>query len=303
MPNANIHTRHLWVDEDGAEFLRNRDPSECLSLLRSVERVIVVTHGYNVPWDGGRRSLAKFIESIIAEGALSLETRESLILNTCWSGYRNVVPIGPQGDAFDAMTYPLMMKRAIGSGETLGEFLLTQASSIKRLDIVSHSLGSVVALETLDVFADGAPDVLRGSNGSFCAAACDWDWPRARYANVVSNLGSFQVLLSENDRTLTIAREFGDRALAWWSKIAPSYGDANYRKALGAVGPFGRRTELSSPDHPTLHCVDLTDEGFDHDSYVPHWDSTPDTSANGLEKTKHRKRTAAIVAAGLRKTW
>lgn len=197
--------------------------------------VILVTHGFNVGYASGLRSLA------LLEQALDLDP-QSVYVGVLWPGDW-VVP---------AINYPFAVRIAQRSGLSLGAFCNTWLTKARSVSLVSHSLGARVILEAVQML-DRPPKLV-----CVTAGAVNDDCFAVEYPDVAAKTKDVQNLASRRDQVLALAYPAGDL-------IAELLHDdhAPFVRALGRDGPGRPYPAKVSP------LVIPDDDGFGHLDYFP----------------------------------
>jgi hypothetical protein len=201
------------------------------------KHVLFVTHGFNVTYAEGVRSLARFAASL----ALPPNVK--------------VVPVLWPGDFYvRGINYPIASVAAIDSGRGLAA-LCNGALAGKALgfSFMSHSLGARVVLEAVAGLAGRARMlcITAGAVNDDCLS------PGGEYAAVAAKADHIYNLASLEDEVLRLAYPVGN--LIGWI-FAPHHGA--FQQALGRGGP--RPPALPPTDPHQIPDV----QAYDHGNYL-----------------------------------
>lgn len=199
------------------------------------KRLVIATHGFNVSYANGLRSLATL------EDRLALPP-EQLFIGLVWPG-DFWLPV---------VNYPAEAGDAVRVGRLLAAFLNEQARGTSGLAFVSHSLGARVLLEAVKRL-NVAADLM-----VLTAAAVDDDVLSRQYDAARRNAAAVSVLASRSDRVLRLAYPAGD----FVSDVFYD-DDSPFAAALGGQGSRPRRVE-----RVTNHQI-ADSAGYDHGDYFP----------------------------------
>ena len=209
--------------------------SETMPALARGKDVLLATHGFNVPYVAGLRSLSRL------ELGLAMRPNE-LFLGVLWPGDW-VIP---------AVNYPFEDKIAMHAGRLLGAWCNRWLSGARSLSFVSHSLGARVVMEACEALKQPA-QVLCVTAGAVNAGCLNEE-----YASAARNTGAVVTLASAKDHVLSLAFPIGDL-------IADILDDDHrpFERALGRKGP-------TKPYGPTISPWEIPDDAaFDHGDYLP----------------------------------
>jgi hypothetical protein len=206
-----------------------------LSILAKGKDVLLATHGFNVSYENGLRSLGHL------EAALDMGPGE-LFLGVLWPGDW-VIP---------AVNYPFEDKVASRSGAFLGDFCNRCLAGSKSLSFLSHSLGGRVILEAIG--ATNRPIrracITAGAVNSGCLGE--------EYKLAAAKCGQIRVLSSRKDLVLEFAYPPGDFLADVLDPDHPPF-----EAALGRGGPTGTFGAAIIP----TEIPDL--DSYDHGDYFP----------------------------------
>ena len=233
---------------------------DAIAPLARRKRVILATHGFNVSYESGLRSLARLEESLVIRP-------DELFLGVLWPG-DFIIP---------AINYPLENGVATKSGRFLARFCDDQLGRAAAIVMLSHSLGGRVILEAIKHSRRRIERacIAAGAVGDRCFVE--------EYAAAWSNCGSIITLSSMSDTVLEYAYPIGD-TLA--DAIFPDHRELE--AALGRRGPappgLTGVTPYQIPDDPP----------YLHSDYYP-----PSDLAEDHPDAKWR-RVAAFMSAAAR---
>jgi hypothetical protein len=210
-------------------------PYEAIPAIVKARNVLLATHGFNVDYVNGLRSLGR-LESLVAP------TASEVVLGVLWPGDW-VIP---------AVNYPFEEKVAKDVGKRLAAFCNRWLAGAASLSFASHSLGARVVLEAVAGLNRNARQVCitAGAIGADCLAA--------EYEAAAARADSIVTLSSMEDKVLSLAYPVGDF-------IADLLDQDHklFERALGREGPerpFGPQvTAAQIPDQPP----------YDHGDYFP----------------------------------
>jgi hypothetical protein len=204
-------------------------------ILARGKDVFLVTHGFNVSYENGLRSLAQL------EARLALRPNE-LFLGVLWPGDW-IVP---------AVNYPVEDGIASRSGQLLGQFCNQWLKQAASLSMVSHSLGARVILEAIKASAR------RVRRACITAGAVNDGCLAEEYAAAASNCDAFTTLSSMMDQVLSIAYPPGD--------LAADVLDPDHPPFQAALGRHGPRPPAPTSLRP-YQIPDVAD--YNHSDYYP----------------------------------
>lgn len=206
-----------------------------LDLIFAGRDVALITHGFNVGYVSGMRSLARL------EQTLGLAP-QSLFVGVLWPGDW-VVP---------AINYPFAVDVARQSGAKLGAFCNAWLGKARSVSLVSHSLGARVILEAAQIL-ERPPRLI-----CLTAGAVNDDCLSTEYQAAAARAKGVQTLGSRCDKVLSLAYPAGDI-------IAEILHDDHtpFQRALGRAGP-------RAPWPVTVAPTEIPDaEDFGHGDYLP----------------------------------
>ena len=210
-------------------------PFESVPALVQGKNVLLATHGFNVGYQDGVRSLGRFSQSLAP-------TSNEFVFGVLWPGDW-VIP---------AINYPFEEKIAAHAGQLLGKFCNRWLTGAGNLSLVSHSLGARVVLE-----AAGALN-RRARTLCITAGAIGADCLTASYRAAAANCDAIQTLSSMEDMVLAMAFPVGD--------IIADILDLDHKpfeRALGRRGP-------EVPYGPTVAPFQIPDAAdYGHGDYLP----------------------------------
>jgi hypothetical protein len=224
--------------------------------------VLFLTHGFNVSYAEGARSLARLA------GALPFGDQVM------------IVPVLWPGDFYvPAVNYPAASVGAIGAGQALGDLCNAWLAKATTLSFVSHSLGARVVLEAV-----GRLKGRRARMLCVTAGAVNDDCLTTEYADAVTNAEHVYTVASAKDRVLQLAYPVGDLI---GQIFTPDHG--LYQEALGRHGP--------SPAAPVYPQQIPCDQDYDHGNYLPSSKPNvpPPASADPLDKANKWKRVRDFI--------
>lgn len=195
--------------------------------------VVFVTHGFNVTFIAGLRSIGRFA------ARLKLD-ENALVVGVLWPGDVRVPFTGTAGIA---VNYPLASKGAIGAGQSLGDLCNGALSGAASFSFVSHSLGARVVLE--------AVQRLKAKARLLCvtAGAINNDCLTGQYADAAEHALTTRVLASTQDWVLQVLFQIGDPVSQVLDHLPGHLGPDDhppFRLALGRLGP---QPKIPAPVH------------------------------------------------------
>jgi hypothetical protein len=242
--SVSIHARNppviLYGDGDAADPAFRPASAAELGIAARGKNVLFVTHGFNVPYINGVRSLGRLV-SRIAPGS------DALVVAVLWPGDFYV----------PAVNYPQASVPAMESGQGLAALCNASLGGALSLSFASHSLGARVVLE--------AVKGLKGRARMLCvtAGAVNDDCLTGEYAMVPKKTDAVYTLASVNDWVLQIAYPAGDLI----GQLFTSDHGA-FQEALGRHGPQPRAPAPVTP----WQIPDTQDYG--HLDYMPSSEKT-----------------------------
>lgn len=178
----------------------NAPPPARSEALYHCNEVTFIIHGFNVSEKKGRESLTKLAK------ILDNDKPDTAVVIVLWPGDS---PIGP-------ISYPFSEgKQAIDTAMQLSRFIEDDVGRKATINIVAHSLGCQVALETVlrlsAMAADGDEDYPIAQICLFAAAVDDFSlsMPK-RFKHAVSRAQRVLVLSSKDDSVLKFMYPIGD---------------------------------------------------------------------------------------------
>ena len=237
-----------------------------LKSLAKGKRVVLASHGFNVSYVDGLRSLARL------ETAMAMRSGE-LFLGVLWPG----------DFAIPAINYPFEDKVAMHAGKRLGGFCNQWLAGATSLSFVSHSLGARVILQAVETLDRPARHVC------VTAGAVNADCLSTEYAASARQSRAVSTLSSREDMVLALAFPLAD-------PIADILDEDHrpFERALGREGPMSpygdNITPYQIPDDPA----------YGHGDYLPPSDFKDD------DPTGEWTRAAAFIARAVRgeaQTW
>jgi hypothetical protein len=219
---------------DGAALALSAVPSFQAGALFAGKHVLFVTHGFNVPYQGGANSLELLGRYLKLAGPY-------LYVGMLWPG-----------DAWiPVVDYPFEGNVAIDCGKRLADFCNTVCVGAQSLSFASHSLGARFLLQAIAG--------LRRRAKLLClmAGAVNRDCLVGEYAAAAANCDRIAALASHKDDVLKLAFTIGD-------PFADLLHDDHtpFQPALGYNGPSVPTTVRAPWQIP-----DASDYG--HGSYMP----------------------------------
>ena len=223
-------------------------PYESIPAFVKGKNVLLATHGFNVGYVDGLRSLGR-LESLLAP------TPSEFVFGVLWPGDW-IIP---------AINYPLEESIATHAGQLLGQFCNDWLAGAQSISFSSHSLGARVVLEAVATLNRKARNIciMAGAIGADCLTA--------EYQPAAANCDRVVTLSSMEDMVLALAYPPGDL-------IADILDDDHkpFERALGREGPD---QPLGLPS-AAEQIPDASDYG--HGDYLPPSDVTaqvPDPTA------------------------
>jgi len=199
------------------------------------KHVFFITHGFNVSYADGVRSLARF--------AARLALPENvLVVGVLWPG-DFYIPV---------VNYPAASVPAMESGAALGDLCNKQFAGALSLSFFSHSLGARVVLEAVKALKNRKAHML-----CISAGAVNDDCLTGEYKTVVGNTVHTYNLASAKDTVLQIAFPVGDLIGQLFV-----HDHSLFQEALGRHGP---NPPAPSPTDP--HQIPDV-QGYDHGNYL-----------------------------------
>lgn len=203
-------------------------------LLRGRD-VILATHGFNVSYVSGLRSLARL------EAALALTPGEAY-LGVLWPGDW-IVP---------AVNYPFEDGVASSAGRLLAGFINRWLVSARSVSVVSHSLGARVVLAAV------AASNRRIKRACIAAGAVNAGCLAEEFAAANANCDSIVTLSSRADKVLEFAYPPGD--------LLADALDPDHPPGQSAMGRGGPQIPFAS----WVRAYEIADaDGYDHGDYLP----------------------------------
>ncbi|MBI3568725.1 MAG: alpha/beta hydrolase [Gemmatimonadetes bacterium] len=198
--------------------------------------VLFVTHGFNVSYQDGARSLAML-------GARLACTDSELFIGVLWPGDW-WLPV---------VNYPFEGEVAIDCGRRVAAFAARWMAGAQSISLASHSLGARVVLETAERLSQPARSL------TVTAGAVNHDCLATQYADAASNAVAVSVLASQQDWVLKLAFRIGD-------PISELLRDDHspFQPALGYDGPHG-----ALPDSLHGPWQIPPSANYGHGSYLP----------------------------------
>lgn len=219
------------------------------------KHVLVATHGFNVGFENGVRSLDRL-------GAY-------LNLGPGWAFVGVLWP----GDFFiPVVNYSWEADDAVKSGRRLARYLNAVGAGANSFSFLSHSLGARVVLE--------AAGAMGRKVRSICvtAAAADDNTLTTGHNLARTNCGPISVLSSLQDKTLFLAYPVGD-----FFSDATYDRDSPWKGALGRYGSNPREPEVIN--HPIPRAAD-----YDHGDYFPPGGPKPVPTGKWTAVADHARR-------------
>jgi hypothetical protein len=229
----------------------------------SGKNVVFVTHGFNVSYDDGVRSLGPL------EAELGLGPND-LFVGVLWPG-DFWIPV---------VNYPFEGTVAIDCGRRIAAFCKRFMPAAQSYSFISHSLGARLVLEAV-------ANLDRARVVCLTAGAINRDCLDAEYASVRSRAASIAILASHSDWVLKVAYAVGD-------PISDLLHD-DHRPFQSALGYDGPAVPGETPIVPPWQIPDGQD--FGHHDYLP----KPDTGPTG--KSLEAAGFMARALRGERQTW
>lgn len=228
--------------------------------------VILATHGFNVSYVSGLRSLSRL------EQALALGNNDAF-LGVLWPGDW-ILP---------AINYPFENGVASKAGRLLADFINRWLGSARSISLVSHSLGARVVLTAI-----------RGSTrrircACIAAGAVNAGCLTEEFAAASANCDRIVTLSSRADTVLRFAYPPGD--------LLADVFDPDHKPFEAAIGRDGPRTPWASWVRP---CEIPENEDYNHSDYLPPAVVGED-DANG--RWQKSARFMANVLRGQSPTW
>jgi hypothetical protein len=243
-------------------------PYETVPSLVSNKDVLLVTHGFNVSYVDGLRSLGR-LESLVTPGP------SEFVFSVLWPGDW-VIP---------AVNYPFTEKIATQVGKRLSAFCNRWLAGARSLSFASHSLGARVVLQTVAGLTRKAHHVC------LTAGAIEADCLTAEYQAATANSDAIVTLSSMEDKVLSPAYPVGD--------LIADILDVDHKpfeRALGREGP-------ASPFGPPVAADQIPDlPPYDHGDYLPPADLTQ-AVPNAAAKWTNTTAFIARAFRGATQTW
>jgi len=223
-------------------------PYESVPALVKGKDILLITHGFNVGYVDGLRSLGR-MENLLAP------TSAERVFGVLWPGDW-IIP---------AINYPFEENIASHAGQLLGKFCNDWLSGSRSISFASHSLGARVVLQATAALSRSARNlcIMAGAVGADCLTA--------EYQTAAANCDKIVTLSSMEDMVLALAYPPGDL-------IADILDDDHkpFEQALGRDGP----------DQPLIlpsAAEQIDDEkDYGHGDYLPPSDmntAVPDPNA------------------------
>ena len=243
-------------------------PYESIPALVKGKDVLLATHGFNVGYVDGLRSLGR-LETVLAP------TAGEMVFGVLWPG----------DWAIPGINFPFEEKIAGHAGQLLGAFCNRWLAGARSLSFVSHSLGARVVLEAVAGLQTKARTlcITAGAIGADCLSA--------QYQAAAANCLSVVTLSSMEDLVLSLAYPVGD--------IIADILDMDHKpfeRALGREGP-------ETPFGPPISAAQIPDAAdYNHGDYLPPADlaaPVPDPNAKWTQSAGFMAR----AFRGMRQTW
>jgi hypothetical protein len=232
-----------------------------LPILVRDRDVLLATHGFNVSYDSGLRSLARL------EQTLGMRSNE-IFLGVLWPG----------DWAIPAINYPFEDRIASQAGKLLGGFCNSWLGSARSVSMLSHSLGARVVLDAIQASRR------RIKRACITAGAVNAACLAEEYAKASANCDEIRTLSSRGDLVLQFAFPPGDMLADLLDPDHPPF-----EAALGRGGP-------ASPQGANVRAYEIPDTPrYDHSDYMPPSDITKPLDPNGKWA-----KSAAFMAAAFR---
>jgi hypothetical protein len=210
---------------------------ETIPALVKNKNVLLATHGFNVSYVDGLRSLGR-LETVLAP------TAGEVVFGVLWPG----------DWAIPAVNYPFEDKIAAQSGRLLAAFCNRWLAGAANLSLMSHSLGARVMLETL-----AGLQGRRVRNLCIAAGAIGADCLTDQYPAAVENCDAVVTLSSMEDLVLSLAFPVGD--------LIADILDADHKPFQRALGREGPETPYPTPPIGADQIPD--GDGYNHGDYLP----------------------------------
>jgi alpha/beta hydrolase family protein DUF900 len=199
------------------------------------KHVFFITHGFNVSYAEGVRSLARFAARLAMPDGI-------MVVGVLWPGDFYI----------PAVNYPAASVPAMESGQSLGDICNSTFGGALSLSFFSHSLGARVVLEAVKRLKSRKAHML-----CISAGAVNDDCLTGEYATVAGNATTLYNLASAKDTVLQIAFPVGDLI---GQLFVHDHGA--FQEALGRHGP---NPAAPSPTDP--HQIPDV-QGYNHGNYL-----------------------------------
>jgi hypothetical protein len=211
--------------------------------------VLFVTHGFNVTYVAGLRSLSRFAARLKLDG-------DAIVIGVLWPGdFR--VPFTTTSAI--ALNYPAASTGAVEAGQRLGDLCNTALAGARSVSFVSHSLGARVVME--------AVGRLRVKARLLCvtAGAVNDDCLTGQYAAAAEQAVTTRTLSSTKDWVLQVLFRIGDPVSQLLDNLPGRLGTDDHAldaMALGRLGPHPAKP-------PPVYAAQIAEsDNYGHHNYL-----------------------------------
>jgi hypothetical protein len=204
--------------------------------------VLFVTHGFNVDYAAGLRSIGRFVKKLDLPETV-------LVVGVLWPG--DFYALG--------VNYPAASVGAIDAGQSLGNLCNADFAGANSFSFVSHSLGARVVLEATERLDKKARLVC------VTAGAVNDDCLSAEYAEADNRALVTRTLSSTNDWVLQVLFRIGDPVSQVLDHLPVQLGTDDHAPFHAALGRFGPNPGEPAP----VYAAQIPDaEVYDHGNYL-----------------------------------
>ena len=225
-------------DDDGSPLSRDAFASRIAG-----KHLVLVTHGFNVTSSNGTVALKGWKQ-------LASLKEPCVFVGLLWPGDSLFLPV---------LDYPVEASVAMQSAALLAKFLMTNASAVTAISMVSHSLGARVVLETANRLAPRPINTL-----VLMAGAIEDNCLAAEYSDIPKTVQRIRLVASRRDLVLEYAFPLGNPIGELIAR-----GHPYFRQALGREGAYPAPTDCADFQHWQIPDAP-NDWKYGHGDYMPH---------------------------------
>lgn len=256
-------------------------PRALTDLVRDVanREVLFVTHGFNVDYGAGLRSIGRFVNRLTLPD-------QTIAIGVLWPG--DFYP------PFGGINYPWSPTAAIDAGQHLGSLCKGVLATAASFSFVSHSLGARVILEAAQCFENIKLLCVT-------AGAINDDCLSDQYEYAAEHSENVRVLASTRDWVLKFLYRVGDPVSEALDYLPGHLGRADHRPFRAALGRFGPNPPLP----PRVHSTEIPDaDDYGHGNYLAPSTEVYHAPASGTPLTNDNRwfQVADFVSSALRET-